>query len=207
MYIFEWNTYEKWAWTGSDFPRTLSYEYKNSMFFMILMEISSRIISASILLCSFGLISVINGLLIRVAIKCSVLCIFPMLYFYECALRRSISPGHVAQLYRQMGNHGAMAAYLDRNQRSKKGLILSIFTCLITYYAMYMASYSFWDSVAFNTTFTGRINNNYYFYINLLEMTTFLFVRTRSTIKYLSKYITIANLIFLVYVNSHMYAA
>ena len=72
---------------------------------------------------------------------------------------------------------------------------------------MYMASYSFWDSVAFNTTFTGRINNNYYFYINLLEMTTFLFVRTRSTIKYLSKFITIANLVFLMYVNSHMYAA
>ena len=38
-------------------------------------------------------------------------------------------------------------------------------------------------------------------------MTTFLFARTRSTIKYFSKYVTIANLMFLMYINSHMYAA
>ena len=174
---------------------------------MITLEFLNRIANAFVLLCSFGLISVINGLLIRVAIKCSVLCIFPVLFFYEVILRRSVSPAHVASLYRQMGNHGAMAAYLDRNRRSKAGLILCITTCLVTYYAMFMASYAFWDTTTFNTTFTGKINDNYYSYINILEMTTFLFVRTRSTIKYFSKYITIVNLMFLVYVNSHLYAA
>ena len=38
-------------------------------------------------------------------------------------------------------------------------------------------------------------------------MTTFLCVRTRSSIKYFSKYVTIANIIFLMYINSHIYAA
>lgn len=106
-----------------------------------------------------------------------------------------------------MGTNGAMAAYLDRNGMSKGGLIFSIFTALIIYYIMYMASYTFWDQVTFRETFTRRINDHYYFYVNILEMTSFLFVRTRSTIKYFSKYVTIANLIFLMYINSHMYAA
>jgi hypothetical protein len=106
-----------------------------------------------------------------------------------------------------MGTSGAMAAYLDRNGRSKKGLMFSIFTVMFTYYIMYMASYTFWDQVTFGKTFTGKINDHYYFYVNILEMTTFVFVRTRSSIKYFSKYVTIANIIFLMYINSHMYAA
>jgi uncharacterized YccA/Bax inhibitor family protein len=96
MYIYEWNTYEKWAWYDTNFSRTLAHEYQGSIILMLFVEIIARFIGACSLLTSFALISIINGMLIRVAIKCSVLCIFPMLYTYECVMRRSISPGNIA---------------------------------------------------------------------------------------------------------------
>jgi hypothetical protein len=106
-----------------------------------------------------------------------------------------------------MGNTGAIAAYLDRNEKSKFELIFSIIIVLIIYYSMYVACFGLWTSLAFNNTYSGIVNNQYIFYSNSLELLTFIFVRTRSTIKYLPKLITIINLMFLMMINSHMYAA
>jgi hypothetical protein len=39
----------------------------------------------------------------------------------------------------------------------------------------------------------------------MTELASFLFIRTRSSIKYFPKFITIANIIFLIYVNSYLY--
>ena len=44
-------------------------------------------------------------------------------------------------------------------------------------------------------------------YISFCEIASLLFIRTRSSIKYLPKLLTLANLIFLVYVQSYMYPA
>ena len=50
-------------------------------------------------------------------------------------------------------------------------------------------------------------NDVYFWYITVFEFLFLIFVRTRSSIKYCSRLITIANIIFLIYVNSYMYAA
>lgn len=59
----------------------------------------------------------------------------------------------------------------------------------------------------FPYTFPGSLNDLYFAYINLVEFGCFIFVRTRMTIKYLPKFITILNLMFLFYINSYMYSA
>lgn len=59
--------------------------------------------------------------------------------------------------------------------------------------------------MAFNNTISGSFNDAYFFYVNMIEMVSFIFVRTRSSIKYFPKLITIANITFLFYVNSEMY--
>ena len=59
--------------------------------------------------------------------------------------------------------------------------------------------------MAFNSNFTKSLNDAYFFYINTVELLSFLFIRTRSSIKYAPKFLTIANLIFLMYINSYMY--
>ena len=122
---------------------------------MIIGEVLIRIWNLFKLIGSFGIISIINAILIRVAIKCSELSIFPILYCYECLTRRQFNPDNMARLYQLMGSQGALSAYLDRHQLSNDGLRFSIFTALFIYYVMYMASYTFWDKITFNNTFSG----------------------------------------------------
>ena len=106
-----------------------------------------------------------------------------------------------------MGGVGALAAYLDRNERSKAPIYFQLFVVLFTYYTMYTSSYKLWTTLVFSKTFSGKVNENYFFYVNYLELFTLVFIRTRTSIKYFAKNITIANMMYLVYVNSHMYAA
>jgi len=51
------------------------------------------------------------------------------------------------------------------------------------------------------------LDDLYFGYINLMEFTYFLFVRTRSSLKYYPKMVTIMNIAFLIYINSYDYAA
>ena len=106
-----------------------------------------------------------------------------------------------------MGDVGALSAYLDRNQLSKKMLYLAFLSTLVIYYVMYMACYQFWTLMAFNNNFSKSLNDAYFFYINTIELLSFLFIRTRSSLKYLPKYLTIGNIMFLMYLNSYMYPA
>jgi hypothetical protein len=108
-------------------------------------------------------------------------------------------------IYQQMGDIGAISAYLDRNGMSKGWLFFALITGMSMYYLMYMSCYTMWTFMAFNTSFAGFLNQAYFFYINTIELMSFLFVRTRSSIKYLPKMITICNVMFLMYVNSYMY--
>ena len=59
----------------------------------------------------------------------------------------------------------------------------------------------------FPSTFPGHINDIYFAYSNFLEFFAFIFIRTRSSIKYFAKFITMLNVMFLFYINSYMYAA
>ena len=106
-----------------------------------------------------------------------------------------------------MGDVGALSAYLDRNGMSKKLLFLAFISTLVIYYLMYMGCYQIWSLMAFNTSFARSLNDAYFFYMNTIELLSFLFIRTRSSIKYFPKMITMANLMFLMYVNSYMYPA
>ena len=74
------------------------------------------------------------------------------------------------------------------------------------YYVMYWACYEIWTSWVFNVNISLALNDAYFFYISTVELMCFLFVRTRSSIKYLPKLLTIANISFLMYVNSYMFA-
>lgn len=106
-----------------------------------------------------------------------------------------------------MGNLGAINAYFDRNSLSKTMLTFSILMTMIVYYFMYIACYQLWTFMSFGAVFSNQINDTYFFYINTMELLSFIFVRTRSTIKYLPKFLTVSNLAFLMYLNSYMYPA
>ena len=172
---------------------------------MFLAMVSLKFFKLVWLIFTFACISLNNAMFIRVSIKCSVLMIFPMIALQNRFSARRV--GHIQQrlIYQSMGDVGALSAYLDRNQLGKGMLYFAFLSTLVIYYIMYMACYQFWTLMAFNNNFTKSLNDAYFFYINTIELLSFLFIRTRSSIKYLPKYLTMANITFLMYLNSYMY--
>jgi hypothetical protein len=74
MYMQNEQTAESWYWTANNFKlrnRNLKYEYGDSKANMVIGEIFTRIAMFLILFLMFGMISIMNGLLFRVTIKCS----------------------------------------------------------------------------------------------------------------------------------------
>jgi hypothetical protein len=106
-----------------------------------------------------------------------------------------------------MGNLGALSAFHDRMGMSKTAMCFGISMTCVIYYMMYMACFQFWTMMAFNTAhISNQFNDAYFFYVNTIELLSFVFLRTRSTIKYFPKFITMANLMFLMYNSSYMYS-
>jgi hypothetical protein len=75
--------------------------------------------------------------------------------------------------------------------------------CLgLLYSLLYKYSFlAFEVMVSNNTCLSGYELALYYYYINLMELASFFFVRTRSSIKYLPKFLTLSNLMFLIYLS------
>ena len=72
---------------------------------------------------------------------------------------------------------------------------------------MYASCYFIWSSLLFPPIIARGINDIYFFYANLTEFILLFFVRTRSSLKYFPKFITILNLCFLFYLNSYFYSS
>ena len=203
-------TTETWFWTTTNFMlsnRTLKYDYNDSLPIMIVCEFVLRIVALFKILMTFGFISIINALIIRLTIKCSIVVMFWYLALEEHCMRNGINYNHRSHIYRQIGVQGAQAAYFDRNRMSKFGISFSLMTALLVYYSLFMACNQVWTVLGFNSTYSALVNEQYFFYTNLIELVTFLFIRTRSSIKYFAKLITILNVTYLMYISSYPYPA
>ena len=104
-----------------------------------------------------------------------------------------------------MGDIGAQGAYFEREGRSKALLYFGYMLILAAYYLMFLSCSGVWTYMCFNSYFSMSLNDAYFFYVIMLELLSFVFFRTRSTLKYLPKFLTSANIMFLIYLNSYMY--
>ena len=96
---------------------------------------------------------------------------------------------------------------MDRQQQSKKPFLFALLYTLCIFYFMQTSCYYYWTTMMFPTCFAGHINDIYFAYTNFLEFFFFIFIRTRTSIKFAPKFITIINVMFLLYINSYMYGA
>ena len=103
-----------------------------------------------------------------------------------------------------MGLIGAYSAHLDRQGASKKTFLTALMFALIVFYFMQTSCYFFWTNHIFPAM---HVDDMYFVYSNFLEFFVFIFIRTRTSIKFYAKFITILNISFLVYINSYMYGA
>lgn len=212
LYIFEHVTKELWLYNQGNYQNrntNLRYDYWNNDIIMVVYELVRRVFVFFKLLLAFALMSCINALIIRLIIKTSSILVHPLIFIKERCRRANENEGYPnrAVYYQSLSQNGAMAAYLDRNESSKCNLILSIALGMTVYYTMWVGSHHLWTVMTFGETFSGMINDRYFFYIAYTELFVFVFCRTRSSIKYLPKYITVLNMIYLFYVNMYIYPA
>ncbi|TNV82196.1 hypothetical protein FGO68_gene8871 [Halteria grandinella] len=215
-YLVRNDTQESWYWNRySNEYAELVPSYKYDQYYssypgFVVSQICNKVVRVFEAIVGLAFVSLINALLIRVAIFCSQTLIFPLLWCFQRAQRQSgqiMDSYQIAAIYRASPHIGAQAAYLDRSGRSKASFVLSFFTCLIVFYFMFGACYDLWTQLIFRHILAKGINDIYFFYMNLVEFGVLFHVRTRSTIKYLPKYLIILNLIFIYYVNSYIYSA
>lgn len=102
---------------------------------------------------------------------------------------------------------GAYSAYYDRFSMSKGSILFTLCCLLLLNYGFVVACQEFWTKTTFNSVYSLMLNRQYFLLVEMVEILNYLFVRTRTSIKYLPKFITITHMIFLMYVNSHMYPA
>lgn len=178
---------------------------------MIFYQLAYRIWLLVVFGFSYFLLTTMAALLIRMAVRCAVLFIFPCI---ACESWRAESPTDVRRMYYRrhhfyasMGMVGAEAAYLDRNQMGKCSMLCTIVLTITTIYVAHMACFTVWNALLFSGSYSGRLNEQYYLYISFIELQSLIFIRTRSTIKYLPKFIFLYNMTFLMYINTYMYAA
>ena len=84
--------------------------------------------------------------------------------------------------------------------------MFGLLTGLLTSYGLYIACSKVMTAMIFNSTYSGTVDHSYFFMVNVFEIMSLLFVRTRSTIKYLPKFLLILNVMYLMYVSSFVYA-
>ena len=94
---------------------------------------------------SFGFISIVNALMLRVIIKCSHLVLLCLTMAEDrCANRDRINWRRRRVIYRQMAMTGAHAAYNDRFGFSKCGLFFTLVSLLMLNYGFVVACQEFW---------------------------------------------------------------
>jgi len=204
------STSEQWAWRELQFHNTLlnpkiDLNSQYTIWFVLTFgQKCYRLVAATF---GFMILSFVNGMIVRIALLCSNVVIFPTLYCMNLFSSTRMSPAQLAIIYQQMGAIGAYAAYLDRQGKSKLPYIMGLLATLLVFYFMQTSCQFLWTQILFPDPFAGHLNDLYFAYSNFLEFFVFIFIRTRSSIKYCAKYLTLANVAFLFYINSYMYAA
>ena len=90
IYIYEYVTKELWLYNIPQFKSrntNYKYDYSSSMASMIMYEFVRRLFVMAKLVFIFGVISLINGMIIRMIIKGASVVVYPILMIQECIRR------------------------------------------------------------------------------------------------------------------------
>ncbi len=109
-------------------------------------------------------------------------------------------------VYRAVPWVGIYEANLERTRRADKYLVLSYIFFLTITYLFYGACFTVWNQLFFD----GRPlavgdSQNYYPYLEIVELFLLVFVRTRVSIMYFPKVITVLNVLYLFYVYCNFF--
>lgn len=209
-YMVNKETSEDWSWHKDDYTTLMTHPKfdfeSNYLGFAtyLFWQKFKRLIGTII---SFMTLSFINGLACRIAIMTSNVVIFPLMWIIKVIMGQGMTFNQRAQVFHSMGYIGAQAAYYERHNQPKSMFLCTLCFTLFLICFMQTSCYYLWTQMMFPYTFPNTLNDMYFGYINLAEFASLLFIRTRMSIKFAPKLVTMLNLTFLFYINSYLYAA
>ena len=112
MYVSETFSEESWYWSKSNFistQRTLKYDYSDSISYMIFGEVLMRSYLLLRLTLFFAFISIVNAIVIRMTVKCSILALMWYTKIEEQCLRNNtrVIAARTRFVYSMVGSPGA----------------------------------------------------------------------------------------------------
>ncbi|CAD8080773.1 unnamed protein product [Paramecium sonneborni] len=146
--------------------------------------------------------SAISSLYIKVTIICAPIIIIIMLEVSQIFGNRHVFPIFLARAFPWIGLY---LNILDRTQRSKKQLIIAFTLMLILIYFIYLSSVIIGSYLLFKSQVPFGLKDNFFGLITVNEFASLLFLRTRSSIYFVPKFIIIYYYLFLWYVRSTNY--
>lgn len=101
---------------------------------------------------------------------------------------------------------GVYSSYFSRTGRNDGTLVMAYVQYMAVIVAFNAACYFIWSQRFFVFgSFTASQLNLYYLYVQMMEMFFMLFVRTRISIRYLPRILTVLNVLFLTYYFAYFY--
>ena len=91
------------------------------------------------------------------------------------------------------------------NKRAEKFIYMAFFLFLLMFYLIYLGSSAFWSVLLFDKSSPKGIDENLYGFMAIIELSSILFIRTRSSLKYFPKFTMILLFTFLYYCKFSFY--
>ena len=122
----------------------------------------------------------------------------------DCCLGENANDGGPPRLaiFRAFPWAGLYLYALLYNRRPKKYLISAFLFLLGFFYFIYLGSYYLWTFLLFHKSLQPGTDENFYVLCALIEFITLIFIRTRSSLKFLPKYLVLILFTYVYYVNN-----
>lgn len=190
---------EYWLWKIQDFDYYLSEEYKMNLIDLVFKQFF-KILSGLI---AYGIISILMSFVLRIGYMslATFFLIGAKCAAYLCGVRyrRDIAYSSVPWI-------GIYAAHLLRSGKTDSYLLFA-FVCFFGFAILfyYVADYLWIDVFQKSGPISSTKGGGYVLYCLIMELLVMIFARTRISIKYLPKLLTIFNIIFLCYVYTYFF--
>jgi len=122
----------------------------------------------------------------------------------DCCLGENANDANVPRMavFRTFPWVGIYLYALLFNRKPKKFFIFAFLLVLFFFYLIYLGSYYLWSFLLFHKPVPAGTDENFYVLCAFIEFSTLIFIRTRSSLKYLPKYLIVLLFGYAYYVNN-----
>lgn len=121
----------------------------------------------------------------------------------KCGAQEHLSRLHIFKAFPWVGIYLYALAY--NNRKCEKYVYGAFFCMIFLFYFVYLASSYLWSFFLFRKSIPNGIDENFYGFVACMEFFSILFIRTRSTFKFVPLFLNIVFFFYLYYIKNTIY--